>query len=757
MKRPWHAGSFDWCTDVRTNKKNPLDHIVKQALSRRRFVLGFFYANLLWWNVTYAQRSSSSFGLCTERSLSYSPRSLTVSGAAAGMRSEIAILSTNPSALHFITLAKDGSLADVDSLPLTKPQGSVFPFDRDRQGKPGYVLLSQDGMEVSIVRRVHQKTEIQVFPAPVHAQRVMVADINNDKQKDLLFFGKSTAGVGTLLGTPGGTFKEGPLLFPEISVSDMRTMDLNGDGITDVMLLNWLSNECMVFYGIANTVFSEQITIPLPGEPADLGVTDVTRDRRVRAAITIPEGDRIVCLTGDAAGEFEVDGSIATPPRPAGVVISDIDGDGLPDVISSTSEGVLVCFARGPRTFEPPAFFSDGGPETLWGVNDLIGDLRPDLIIARRDTRQLYIAANVHHSTTFPWKANYMVGASPHGVCLGDFNGDGLLDVAVANTRSSTVSLLLNRGDGKFDGQTSVSVQKYPRYLRGVLARTREGYTLLVSHPRSDFITVVDLAGDLAHPSVYSMPTGDNPFVLRGHDEPRTRKLEILVRYKNPTDASLSLSLFEQLSGKLFLEHSLHAKVPHRISALTVADILGHNDLVVATHDRSSGFSTVSLVRSAGTFDFKDVQPLFSFADSTSSTRSLLSGSSTASAKKSIYVTLGEPRNALGVSRATGPGTFQDSLMWIRDVHPQDDASIDLQDVDGDGISDITVLDSGRKAIVVYYGNRHGGFEPGSVICAAPDVNGFAIGPLRDGRRRDLVLTHGPQGTVSMMFNPFRP
>ena len=95
--------------------------------------------------------------------------------------------------------------------------------------------------------------------------------------------------------------------------------------------------------------------------------------------------------------------------------------------------------------------------------------------------------------------------------------------------------------------------------------------------------------------------------------------------------------------------------------------------------------------------------------------------------------------------------------MWIREVHPQDDASIDLQDVDGDGIGDITVLDSGRKAIVVYYGNRHGGFEPGSVICAAPDVNGFAIGPLRDGRRRDLVLTHGPQGTVSMMFNPFRP
>jgi hypothetical protein len=754
--RPSAAGNFDCSAEGLTKIKDPLDHFVTQALSRRRFVLGFFYANLLWWNVTYAQRSSISFGPCTDRSLGYSPRSLTVTRAAAGRGGEIAILSGDSPVLHVVTLAREGTLADTESIALPGPQESVSLFEDERQGKPSYLLVAQDGMEISIVHRSPHKTTLQTFHTPVRVQRVTTADINNDKLKDLLFFGKSTAGVATLLGKADGTFTEGPLLFPEISVSDMHTMDLNGDGITDVMLLSWLSNECMVFYGITDTVFSEQVTIQLPGEPADLGATEVTRDRRIRAAITIPNEERIVCLTGNSAGEFEVDGSIPTPPRPAGIVLTDVNGDGLPDVISSTSEGVMVSLAQGERSFTQPAFFGEGDPETLWGVSDLTGDRQPDLVIARRAKAQLYVVANAHHSSPFAWHGQYMVGASPHGVCLADFNGDGLPDVAVANTRSSTLSLLLNRGEGRFDGQISLSVEDHPVYLRSTPAHSREGYTLLVSHPRRDLITVVNLFGDLTHPAFYAMPTGDNPYVLRANDDPRTRKFEILVRYKNERDASLSLSLFEQLSGKLFLERNLHAKVPHRIMALTAADIIGHNDLVVATHDRASGLSAVSLVRSSGKFEFKNVQPLFSFVDSTSSVRSLLCRSSAGSPTSEIYVVLGEPRNAIGVSRATAPGTFSDSLLWIRDVRLRDDASIDFQDVDGDSVHDVTVLDAGKKAIVVYYGTRDGRFEPPSVICAAPDARGFAIGSLVEHGRRDLVLTHGAQGTVSMLFHPFR-
>ena len=45
---------------------------------------------------------------------------------------------------------------------------------------------------------------------------------------------------------------------------------------------------------------------------------------------------------------------------------------------------------------------------------------------------------------------NYPVGSYPNALVTGDFNGDGRLDLAVANQSSNTVSILLGKGDGTF-------------------------------------------------------------------------------------------------------------------------------------------------------------------------------------------------------------------------------------------------------------------------------------------------------------------
>src|SRR5207302_875020 len=51
------------------------------------------------------------------------------------------------------------------------------------------------------------------------------------------------------------------------------------------------------------------------------------------------------------------------------------------------------------------------------------------------------------------------VGASPYSVAMGDFNGDGHLDLAVANGGSNDVSVLLGNGDGTF--RTATVVQTF--------------------------------------------------------------------------------------------------------------------------------------------------------------------------------------------------------------------------------------------------------------------------------------------------------
>src|SRR5205823_860128 len=51
---------------------------------------------------------------------------------------------------------------------------------------------------------------------------------------------------------------------------------------------------------------------------------------------------------------------------------------------------------------------------------------------------------------SFSPAVSYPVGASPQAVVTGDFNGDGRLDLAVANVSSNTVSILLGNANGTF-------------------------------------------------------------------------------------------------------------------------------------------------------------------------------------------------------------------------------------------------------------------------------------------------------------------
>ena len=54
------------------------------------------------------------------------------------------------------------------------------------------------------------------------------------------------------------------------------------------------------------------------------------------------------------------------------------------------------------------------------------------------------------HAVSFGPGTRYPVGAGPSGTATGDFNGDGKLDIAVANSGSGSISVLLGNGDGTF-------------------------------------------------------------------------------------------------------------------------------------------------------------------------------------------------------------------------------------------------------------------------------------------------------------------
>ncbi len=81
------------------------------------------------------------------------------------------------------------------------------------------------------------------------------------------------------------------------------------------------------------------------------------------------------------------------------------------------------------------------------------GRLRPTIELLEDRTLPSFVAA-----PTFPVGLKHGVGSKPVALVTGDFNGDGILDVATANQQSNTVSVLLGVGNGTFKPGVSITL-----------------------------------------------------------------------------------------------------------------------------------------------------------------------------------------------------------------------------------------------------------------------------------------------------------
>src|SRR5437867_1663522 len=100
--------------------------------------------------------------------------------------------------------------------------------------------------------------------------------------------------------------------------------------------------------------------------------------------------------------------------------------------------------------------FSVGSfPESV-AVGDFNGDGRLDLAVANTGSNTVSILLRTG-AGAFGAATDFSVGSLPFSVAVGDFNGDGRLDLAVANLSSNTVYILLGTGRGSFGAATHFS------------------------------------------------------------------------------------------------------------------------------------------------------------------------------------------------------------------------------------------------------------------------------------------------------------
>jgi hypothetical protein len=153
-------------------------------------------------------------------------------------------------------------------------------------------------------------------------------------------------------------------------------------------------------------------------------------------------------------------------PTAWAVAAADLNGDGQPDLVVTTSDSVGVLLGNGDGTFRPMVSYSLVGGGAGVAVADVNADGKPDILVATAfaspngDGAAQVLLGN--GDGTFQPAVSYDSGGPfTYSIAVGDFNGDGKLDLVVADCSPDTgtscglFGILLGNGDGTFKPVTT--------------------------------------------------------------------------------------------------------------------------------------------------------------------------------------------------------------------------------------------------------------------------------------------------------------
>jgi len=598
------------------------------------------------------------------------------------------------------------------------------------------------------------------FPVGTGPLWIARGDFNGDGIMDLAVVNESSNTLSVLLGRSDGTFAPQVTYDTGLGPLAVVTGDFNGDGNLDLAVTN---GDCTsqippqppicngstfsILLGYGDGTFRPHIDYPSGNQPSSVAAADFNGDGKLDLAISSNQGG-VSVLLGNGDGTFEAPVEYAASSSQSlitDVIVADFNGDGKLDLAVGGSE-VSVLLGNGNGTFQAAVnspgtsplaaadFNGDGkldlfaggkvllgngnGTFTLYATYptataaaaaDLNGDGKPDLAITQGDGNGSGNSFSIYSVSvllgngdgTFQPAALYGTAIYPGYVLIADFNGDGKLDLAVADTDCNffpcstpgAISILLGFGDGTFVGQTDLSFGGNP-----------------------DLIISADFNGD-GKPDIAATANGLAPFgVFLGNGD-GTFQAEVQMSLTQPP-LGFAAGDFNG-DGK--------ADLATVYSNCTISGCLP-GDAVVFISNGDGTFQTPA--EYAVGLQSEHVSP------------NVAVGDFNGDGKPDLAVTnLGA--NTVSILLNNGDGTFQTHVDYPAGTGP---TYIVTGDFNGDAVLDLAILDS--NGIFVLLGNGNGTFNQGTQVST---LFGYAIvaGDFNADGKLDLAVTSGlTEGTV---------
>lgn len=309
---------------------------------------------------------------------------------------------------------------------------------------------------------------------------VTTGDFNGDGKTDLAI-ANGDGTVTILLGQGDGTFLTQPPLNASTSASSLAVGDFNHDGKLDLAVAaSGTPGMVAIFLGNGDGTFEMPTFSPVGNAPTSVIAGDFNRDGKLDLAVANSTDHTVSILLGNGDGTFQ--NQVPYPAgitNVSAVALGDFNSDNKLDlsVTNPTDGTVSVLLGNGDGTFLAPVTYQTGMAVTdqpaAVSVADLNGDGKLDLAVTNLNAKTVGILlgkgdGTFNSTVVYPTTTGTLSG--PGAVVAGDFNADNKVDLAITNEGNNTVSILLGNGDGTFQPATEFSVGNSGDFTAGVAA-----------------------------------------------------------------------------------------------------------------------------------------------------------------------------------------------------------------------------------------------------------------------------------------------
>jgi hypothetical protein len=470
----------------------------------------------------------------------------------------------------------------------------------------------------------------------------------------------------------------------------------------------------------------------------------------------------LVGMPGD--GKLQAISNIAPPFQdfastftPAATTIADVTGDGRPDLIMAGTQGTAPTvyifpglpgggFSNTP--LNPLALPAKATP-TAVTTGDFNKDGALDIAVADSGTNDVTVFLN-NGQGAFTTSTTYAVGKGPVGLVAADFNGDGNRDLAVVDSGQDGVQVLPGNSNGVFGtpvtfttGRTGLTgiaagnLTATPGHFPDIAVSSGNGVAVLTNTTSGVGGTINFAAGNpISTAQTSSIAIGD----LNGDG------LNDIATTGNSASSNVFVFLN---SGAGFLPAATY-NGGNFVKKIAIGDVNGDGKKDLLVIDSTAGLSgsqlAVLLNQGAGTFG----QPSFYQVDVTPVDLALHFNAGGVVDLAAVANTFGAD---VSVLRAKGDGTFLVSNDFLQPQASTSLSAVVSGDLNGDGVPDIVMADSINGDVFILLSQPGGGYSNPITIKVGNNPVALALADLEGIGRPDIIVVNQGDSTVQVIAN----